>query len=87
MATKDSKKSLFHLGKTTADALSLMKTKVIDHNHTPLFYAKLLFLKGFVCVSFNDAFGAVTQEDLESGQNNSEYTSYKCVEHSYVMRK
>ena len=67
VAIKNSKKSSSHLGKTAADALSLMKTKAADDDHTPLFYAQLLFLKGFARAFFNNAFEVAMRADPEYG--------------------
>ena len=47
IAIKNSKKASSRLSKTAVDALALMKTKAVDDDRTPLFYARLLFLKGF----------------------------------------
>ena len=47
IAIKNSKKESSQLAKTATDALALMKTKAIDDDRTPLFYAQLLFLTSF----------------------------------------
>ena len=87
VAIKNSKKSSSHLGKTAADALSLMKTKAADDDRTPVFYAQLLFLKGFACAFFNNAFDLAMRADSEYGRSSFGYTSRMCVERCYLARK
>jgi len=87
VAVKNSKKASSHLAKTANDALSLMKTKAAECDKVPLFYAQLLFLKSFAEDFFTNAYDMAMMADPEYGRSSYGYTSRKCVERCYLMKK
>ena len=87
VAVKNSKKASSHLAKTANDALSLMKTKAAECDKVPLFYAQLLFLKSFAEDFFTNAYDMAMMADPEYGHSSYGYTSRKCVERCYLMKK